>query len=316
MGDTRLREAAELAIYAPSIFNTQPWQWTVRADTLELRADRTRQLPVVDPDRRLLTLSCGVALHHAVTALSGTPYEVEFMPAAAEPDLLAVVRITGERQTAGDAASRDAIRKRRTDRRPFLRAPIDQDLVAILTSVCERQGALLHVVRWDHVDVLALAAVRAGALQLSNPDYRAELADWTHRPPWSGDGIPLETVPKAVPRRVPVREFAPLGGAGLTTGPDNDWGALYAILYTATDTVHAWLTAGMSLSALLLAATARGLGSAPISDVTEAATTREQLRRLLPAGGFPQIAVRVGYPPVGEPPWTPRRLPSEVITDA
>jgi len=53
-----LGTAAETALLAPSIFNTQPWRWTIRSGRLELWGDRTRQLDTVDPDGRLLTLSC------------------------------------------------------------------------------------------------------------------------------------------------------------------------------------------------------------------------------------------------------------------
>ena len=73
------------------------------------------------------------------------------------------------------------------------------------------------------------------------------------------------------------------------------------------------MAAGMGLSAVLLTATAAGLGTAPISDVTEVPTTREQMRGMLPADGYPQVAVRVGHPAPGEPPSTPRRVASEVI---
>jgi nitroreductase len=155
--------------------------------------------------------------------------------------------------------------------------------------------------------------VRAGALQLSDPDYRAELAEWTHRPPWSGDGVPASTAVPVAPRRIPVRDFAPFGGAGLRPGIDNDIGAVYAVVYTNVDGSRAWLRAGMALSAILLTATAAGLGSAPISDVTETFATRSMMDELLPAG-YAQVALRVGHPAPGEPPSTPRRLPTEVIS--
>lgn len=41
----------------------------------------------------------------------------------------------------------------------------------------------------------------------------------------------------------------------------------------------------------------------------------ELSRGLADAIGRRRTAVRVGYAPPGEPPWTPRRLPSEVITE-
>jgi hypothetical protein len=63
----------------------------------------------------------------------------------------------------------------------------------------------------------------------------------------------------------------------------------------------------------LLTATAEGLGTAPMSAVTELAVTREQLRHLLADVGVPQLAVRVGHAPPGDPPGTPRRPRQEVI---
>jgi nitroreductase len=311
-----LRAAAELALAAPSIFNSQPWSWVVYPDRLMLRADRQRQLPSVDPDGRLLAISCGAALHHAVAALTPAAADVQLGPDPADPDLLAWLRLRPDRPPDdSQLALRAAIKRRHTDRRAFARAPIGTEMIDALTAACERQGAQLYVVPRHQLSALALAAVRAGALQLSDPDYRAELADWTQRPPWSGDGVPATTAVPAAPRRVPVRDFAPFGGAGLPPGLDNDLGAIYAVVYTRDDDVKAWLTAGMSLSAVLLTATAAGLGSAPISDVTETGPTRRIMDAMLPAG-HSQVALRVGHPPPGAPPSSPRRVPGEVISDA
>ena len=45
------------------------WRWRIRRDaTIELWADRDRQLAVADPDGRNLAISCGAALHHLVVA--------------------------------------------------------------------------------------------------------------------------------------------------------------------------------------------------------------------------------------------------------
>jgi nitroreductase len=313
---TTLRAAAELALAAPSIFNTQPWSWVVHPDLLLLRADRQRQLTSVDPSGRLLSISCGVAAHHAVLALAPAAAEVSLLPDPADPDLLASIRLRPDMPPdSSQLPLRAAIKRRHTDRRTFTRAPVSSDTVAALTAACERQGAHLYIAPWHQIPTLAQAAVRAGALQLSNPDYRAELADWTHRPPWSGDGVPATTVVPAAARRVPVRDFTPFGGAALPPGVDNDYGAVYAVVYTSVDGTRSWLRAGMALSAVLLTATAAALGTAPISDVTETSVTRAMLNDLLPAG-CAQIALRVGHPTPGEPPSTPRRLPTDAITSA
>jgi hypothetical protein len=306
--------AAQSALAAPSIFNTQPWAWRVHPDRLELRADTTRQLASADPMGRLLTVSCGAAMHHAMVSVRGYLTDTEFLPDAADDGLIGVLRLG---MHTDDDYRREALRKaiavRRTDRRPFQKLPIDGAVLDRITAACTAQGARLHLVGWQQISTLALAAVAAGALELAEPAYRAELAAWTHRPSWTGDGVPVETAVERTARRVPVRDFAPFGGDVMPAGLENDFGATYAIIYTSTDTRADWLYAGLSLSAVLLTAAAAGLGSATISEVTERAVVRQHLQGLLPSG-YPQIAVRIGHPQPGRLPDTPRRPAAEVIT--
>ncbi|WP_020523642.1 hypothetical protein, partial [Catelliglobosispora koreensis] len=207
-----LAEAARLALAAPSIFNTQPWRWVIHGAMLELRADHSRQLRAVDPTGRMLTISCGVALHHAVVALYPHTAEVGLYPDPADPGLLAIVRVSDGDSDRRMTALREAIGVRRTDRRAFGKKPVFGNILDRLAAVCHEQHAHLYQVPWQHMPAFALAAVAAGALQLSDPEYRIELADWTHRPVWSGDGVPVETAAGKQARRVPVRDFAPFGG--------------------------------------------------------------------------------------------------------
>src|SRR5690242_12091454 len=96
-----LARAALTGRRAPSILNSQPWRWRVDGRKLELRADRSRQIAALDPDARLLTLSCGTALHHARTALAadGVRARVEYLPDPADPDLLATITHLGWGET-------------------------------------------------------------------------------------------------------------------------------------------------------------------------------------------------------------------------
>src|SRR3712207_9052562 len=54
----RLRFVLNYAVLAPSGHNTQPWRFRLGERHVDLLADRTSSLPVVDPEDRALVLSC------------------------------------------------------------------------------------------------------------------------------------------------------------------------------------------------------------------------------------------------------------------
>jgi nitroreductase len=318
VAERMLRVAAQVAGSAPSILNTQPWRWRVEGTTLRLWADHSRQLLVADPDGRLLTVSCGAALHHArlVLAVMGREVRVQRLPDPAEPDLLAIIDLAGEyTATSAQRAAYGAVSQRRTDRRAFTADPVEAGDVHALVAVAEDAGAHLYLVHDDDVSELASVATQAGELQLADPAYRRELSAWVTPAvhPTNGAGVPLGTVVAGGPRRVPVRDFAPMGRAGLPVGDHTDVGARYAVVFTDADGPLDWLRCGEALSAVLLTATASGLATAPISDVTETTLTRQRMRRMLAGIGHPQVAIRVGYAPAGRPPASPRRSLRDVL---
>jgi len=312
-----LAEAAQRALRAPSAFNSQPWRWRVDAGVLELYADRTRQLAVTDPDGRLLTLSCGAALHHARVALTAARYQVDVVrfPDSNDPDLIARLRVTGPCEpTDREVALDEAIPDRRTDRRAFGEQPVPPETLARLRAVVEAEGAFLHVVRPDQMPMLAVVTAGAAASEVADPAYRDEVHHWTHRPPWTGDGVPATVAVRQAPRRVMLRDHALGGEAGLEPGGGNDRGAAYTVLFGRDDTPRSWLCAGEALSALLLTAVLEGLSAAPISDAIELAWPRRLMRDLLAGVGQPYLVVRLGVPAESDVlPSVPRRAPDEVI---
>lgn len=314
----QLEAAATASLHAPSIFNTQPWRWHITGDTMDLIADTGRQLQAVDPDGRLLLISCGVALHHARTALvsAGWSVDVDRLPDEKRPELLARLTLGAEVPPDPEAQRMAAsITRRRTDRRAFGDEVVSESMLTRLRRFVEYEGAYLHVVPQDQVPTLAVATQRAGDAESGDPAYREELDRWTNRPQWRGDGVPPETAVAPALRRVPVRDFVPEGATGLTAGEDVDQGAAYVIVFGTTDRRIDLLRGGEALSALLLLATAEGLATAPLSEAVEVSWPRHLLRGLLSDIGEPYIAVRLGYPASHEPlPAAPRRKPGETIT--
>ena len=316
---TPLEQAARAAQHAPSIFNTQPWNWRISGKTMELFADPQRRVDSIDRDGRLLLLSCGAALHHARTylAAAGWSLTVERLPEPDRPDLLARVTLGRPIPPDPEAARMAAvISRRRTDRRSFDddRPVADFELTKLRRFV-ETQGAYLHTVRSDQTVMLAVATEIAAVAELDDPAYRADLHRWTNRPGHSGDGVPPATAVRPELRRVPVRDFFPDATAELDAGAAHDQGAAYVVLFGRSGHPADLLRGGEALSALLLLATADGLATSPLSDAVEAEWPRRLLRGLISGIGEPYLTVRLGYRHDREPvPAAPRRDPRDVIT--
>ncbi|HEX6967985.1 MAG TPA: nitroreductase [Micromonosporaceae bacterium] len=314
---TVLAEAAATAGYAPSVHNTQPWRWRVRPGRLDLFADRTRQLRAVDPESRLLMISCGTALHHARVALAaaGWASEVDRLPDPDDPDLLATLRGSG--RTVADAEVMqlvEAMPVRHTDRRPVSDRPVPAEALARIEGSVAGL-ARLHVLTADQVLELAAVAARAASLQAHDPEIRAELDYWTTRAAGNGTGLPPEVLPTEFPQTtVPGRDFGRPGT--LPVGPGHDRAASYALLFGDGDDPVDWLIAGEALSAAWLTATVLGVSVLPLSGAVEVASTRQALRRIIAGLGYPYLVLRLGIPDPDHPgpPRTPR-LPAEQLVD-
>lgn len=316
-----LAEAAQAAGFAPSIHNTQPWRWLVHGETLELYADRSRALPQADPDGRLLTISCGAALHHALVALAAAGWTagVELTPSPA-PDLLARLTLSGPVEVTPDAMrSFQHLELRHTDRRPVVTTPPDSSAVQAVRAAGAAVGGVdVHILSAEQVDELGSACARANEVEIADPSQRFEMAYWVGGDRAAGTGIDLDVIPAEAPSgAVPGRDFA---RAGTLTAPGfgaAEGAAVYLMLFGSGDEPADWLRAGEALSAGWLAATGLGLSVLPFSAVIEVPSVRESLRRDILAGlGHPYLVVRLGVPDPdhGLAARTPRLPASQTIT--
>jgi hypothetical protein len=183
------------AVLAPSSHNSQPWLFRVHANIVELYADRTRSLRVVDPDDRELIISCGAALGHLKVALRHFAYlgTEEIFPDPEDRDLLARIRLGLKGEISiRDNAMFHAVSKRRTNRQAFSDDPVPGELIAALEESAAEDGAWFYPLRSPETRfALADLVAEADQTQWANKHFRRELAVWLC-PPQSAshDGIP------------------------------------------------------------------------------------------------------------------------------
>jgi nitroreductase len=313
-----MRSALALACRAPSVHNSQPWRWKLAEHSMHLYLDPSRLMRVIDPTGREMVISCGAALNHARIAFAaeGWQAQVHRMPNPAQPDHLASIEfselteVDPHIETLAAAAA-----DRRSDRRPFLTDLVPQDVLAPLREVARVEDCTLSFALEDRERrELELAIEHAGSEERQRPEYREELAAWAGRHA-SPEGVPARSIPAEHLRGMPERDFA-LVAEGELPVPILDDGAVLAVLSTRGDSYESWLAAGEALSAVLLSATEQGLATCPLSQIAEVAESRNQVReQFLGGSGYPQMAIRIGWPVTREfpGPLTPRRPVSEVV---
>lgn len=301
--DTYLDAAHRAVVYAatlaPSVHNSQPWSFTKDDGGLDLYADAARRLPVLDPEGRLVHLSCGAALQNAQVAARAMGFLVQplLLPNPEDPGHLARLDLTaGPPARPQDRALAEAIPLRHTYRDAFEPQALSPELLAVFRLAAEEHGAVLTVVSGDHLIELEVLLSWADGIEEADPAYRAEVAA-SLRTGSSPDGIPTAALPDDPERgsSLRLRDFAHVGTQPAGDEPPQAEKPDVVLIVTEHDGPLSWLRAGQALGAVLLHAAEEGVMGQPLAQATDFPAARVRLRQALDLVGVPQMALRLGY---------------------
>ncbi|WP_128381336.1 Acg family FMN-binding oxidoreductase [Streptomyces cavernae] len=302
-----LERLLSAATAAPSIHNTQPWQfrWDPGTRSVEVRATPRRSLPLADPAHRAQYLSVGAALFNLRVAAAhlGRQPVVELLPDPGRPDLLATVRLAealGGPDPLG-AYLYPAIERRHTSRMPFTGRPVPEPVVTAMTTAARAEGAGLRIPDYTYTRLLLRLTAAAEARNHLDAARAAEARSWVTVPGAGPYGIPVTALgPQDAAGRMPMRDFTGSRGARRSPHlplPRFERHAQLALLWTAHDRRVDWLRAGQSLQHALLVATAHGVRTSMLHQALE----WPDLRRAMGESRHrhAQLLIRIGYGPDG-----------------
>ena len=254
----------ELVQHAPSVFNTQPWWFRIRADDridlcarigtgsayrhlqehgLEL-TDGDRRLPSVDPESRELVMSCGAALFNLWLSIrvAGHDLAIQLQPYPQDKSVLATVEIVTSRihpPTSTQQELYDSILRRHTDRWPYARAgrrprradPVPPNILAAMELAAARHEGRLRVLNRAEANRWLREADQADRELRSSGKYLTELSRWTDDGE-SDIGIPPDAFGPAWENRghlrkgyPPIRDFGAHAAPAGRAGEGRDEGA-------------------------------------------------------------------------------------------
>jgi len=304
------------AILAPSGHNTQPWSFRIADDSVEVFADYSRRLLIVDRDDRELLMSIGAAITNFRVAAAHFGFEttVAYEPSTEETLPVATILV---HETCGPdnalATLFPAIRKRHTNRQAYDEEPLDPTLLQTIFDVVDENPTLQVLATRDKQRVADCVETAERTL-MSRPAYRAELAGWIGAGERK-DGLSVEALgmPRMLSGIAPwlIRTFD-AGELQARRDLELTRSASMLLVLTADDDRISLVKAGEILERLLLTITACGLQYSFLNAAVEDDASREALRTIAGSTQPPQILLRIGSAAVAAP-GTQRRPVEAVI---
>lgn len=292
------------ALLSPSPHNTQPWRWRVEGTTIQLRADRSRQLSVCDPECRELTIGCGSALEHLLIALGSynLSADVCLLPRAADPDALADVVVGAGAPLPGGSRLFAQLAARRTHRGVYSDQPVDAPAIEALLGGVAGKGVHAHIARGDHRAAVCQLVETGDRTQMHDGAFRRELSSWM-RPALGRhvDGMPSDLLGQhglaAEVAPLAVRLFDMGGSQAARDAALLEGSPVIAVVWSERDEPLSWLETGRFFARLVLTAQADGVVSAHMNQPCELPELRPRLASLLGIDGHPQLVLRFGNAP-------------------
>lgn len=290
-----VRFLVDCALLAPSSHETHPWELVARGNTVEVRADLGRWLPVADPQRRELYISLGCALENLLIAAErlGFGHEIVFHADADRTRHAATVTLLAEGAPSScrPAELFDAILDRETDRKRPEPRPVPEEVLAQFRECATDPGVGL----WLTADPAALArlcalvALADRALFGDRP-WRSERGEWIGRGAFGDRPLQSRMARLAITHLDLGRRQARRDARALRETP------IVGVLCSRRDDCESQIRVGQAFERLALLAANRGLAVQPLSQLVEVAEIRRELQGLLPEPGMlPQHPFSVGY---------------------
>jgi len=169
------------AILAPSGHNTQPWSFHVTPEGIQVFADTSRRLMIVDRNDRELLMSVGAAITNFCVAAAHFSFDTTVAYEARSIESLPVATILVRETCAPNvdlAARFPAIRRRHTNREPYDEQPLEPAVLQAICDLVDANPATLRLILPQDKERIAECVETAERALMARPAYRAELAGW------------------------------------------------------------------------------------------------------------------------------------------
>lgn len=170
----KLVDILNIARFAPSVHNAQPWKVSLEDDTLLVRIDKTHSLKHGDPTGRQTIISLGIFCEAIVVAARHEGFNVMGVAFGGSSVKL---KLKPSFDTFHSDKTAELLKKRCTDRSIYRPAKLSQKMIDNIEGFAGINSGLELKFTTDRItiDKIAKLTSRGIRLALSNPAFRKEL---------------------------------------------------------------------------------------------------------------------------------------------
>jgi len=300
------------AILAPSSHNTEPWQFRVHDNAIDLLMDHSRWLKVADADQRELHISVGCALENLLVAAEhfDLRHTAILMLDTSEPLLAARVTFAegGSAAQHRDPSLFKKIPVRHTNHGAYDGHPIPNDVQERLVACCVEPEIVVHLT--DDLTIKKSVdewVIKGDAVQFARPEFREELAYWIGKGVFGSSWLMSKIGQFAVSHFNMGKSVASKDSELLMSSP------VFGLIASQTDDRTQQIMVGQVYQRISLLAASHGIWCQPMSQLVEVPEIRQDLMMAVAEGDLiPQHPFRMGFAQP-EKEHTPRRRLDEVL---
>ncbi|OYR49376.1 Acg family FMN-binding oxidoreductase [Halorubrum sp. Ea8] len=281
------------AILAPSSHNSQPWEFRVTGNEIDVGADESRWLEAADPEKRELYISVGCALENLCIAAEHFGFDPQIAyHGPNNADYVATVTLLDDAEVSTSRPSElfGALTTRYTSHEPFENRLLGDGIYEKLKALVVEDDVSLHLV--DNSDIktaISELQVEADRLLMEDPAYRKELGHWIGLGALGSSWL-MARIGQAVVTHLDIGDREAKKNSTLIESAP-----VLGVLTAASDDSTAQVRTGQAFERVALLATTDGVAVHPMSQTLERPELRARLGELLDTAGVPQHLFRLGY---------------------
>jgi hypothetical protein len=291
---------------APSVHNTQPWNFEISGATLTITPDRSRNLPVADARDHGLWIAIGACTENIVQAASHFDIKTTVRVASG------VVTITFKKSVGEpDSGLLSAIPQRHSNKLPYTGTAI-KGVLSHIASKANLYDTKLKLVARDGLKQIIDIHLPAAEAAAGNPNFVRELVRWMRvNNTGSYDGMPGFVIGNSPVKSMVGKMLFKAKPAVFKKAAAADRQLLasssaVAIFCIKEDTELAWINCGRAAENFWLHITKKELVAQPLTAIMNNEDANAKLVKKFKLGGTPAFLMRIGYETVSGLP-TPRK---------